>query len=357
MPKLDLKWLITFFFLTILIMVPSIPEASVGQSVQLLINGQETTPDVAPQIINGKVMVPIRWVAEALGAKVHWSEETRTVEILIENWISQLEEALCQAEEELAMAPDVKGEIKRLGKAGDDCLLLENAWYMDYNYWLCNIYTGQKELVVPFVENARIEKIENNEIVFIAKGGSDNGDYDFPYLLRYNMEDKSLSREPMYLQQDVTFGTLGSWNLLLQEVYLQDGDVIFDLKVAPNQVLVGGFKKPLTVIDYHKDFISMRIYNVTTNRHDNQVLELNHPLIKKVEWRALSPDEPVQNSELLQMDFPYGAALENINFNQPSTEVKLYTAEEITYNVTTKTEDDNLSYIVKLNPPSKSSSW
>lgn len=356
MPKLNLKWLITILFLAILVIVLLIPEASVGQPVQLLVDGQEASPDVAPQIINGKVMVPIRWVAEALGAEVHWSEKTRTVKISTGNWIFQLEEALRQGEEELAMAPDAKGEIKRLWKAGDDYLLLENVWYMDYNYWLCNIHTGQKDLIVPFIENARIEKIENNEIVFIAKGGSDNGDYDFPYFLRYNMEDKSLSREPMYLQQDVTFGTLGSWNLLLQEVYLQDGDVIFDLKVAPDQVLVGGLKKPLTIVDYQRDSISMRIYNVTTNGHDNQVLELNHPLIKKVEWRALSPDEPVQNLELLQKDFPYGAALENINFKSPSVEVKLYTTEEIAYNVTTKIEDDNLSYVIKLNPLPNSTS-
>ena len=35
-----------------------------------------------PQIINGRVMVPARFVAEPLGAKVEWDERSRTVIIL-----------------------------------------------------------------------------------------------------------------------------------------------------------------------------------------------------------------------------------------------------------------------------------
>lgn len=41
--------------------------------IKLFVNGQEIKPDVPPQLINGRTMVPIRWVAEALGADVHWS--------------------------------------------------------------------------------------------------------------------------------------------------------------------------------------------------------------------------------------------------------------------------------------------
>ncbi|MDI9606983.1 MAG: hypothetical protein QM228_01845 [Atribacterota bacterium] len=56
------------------------------------------------------------------------------------------------------------------------------------------------------------------------------------------------------------------------------------------------------------------------------------------------------------MDFPYGAALENINFNRPSIEVKIYTPEKVAYNVSTKIEDDNLIYTIKFNPPLNSHS-
>jgi len=345
------------FLMAVSIIVFSIPQVTLAnQPIKLSVNGEEINTDILPQIINGRVMVPARWVAEALGAKVHWDEKTKTVEISTQNWLLQLEKILHQAEEEFALAPDAKGEIKRLWKVGDNYILLENVWYRDYDYWLCNTYTGQKDWIVSFIENARVEKIEDNEIVFIAKGGGDTGDYDFSYLLRYNLEEKELSRTQMYLQRDVAFGTPGPWSLLLEKVSLQGEDIILNLKVAPDQILAGGFKKPLTIVDYQRDSISMRIYGVTTKKYDNQVIEPDHHLIKKVEWRALSPDEPVKNPELLQMDFPYGAALENINFNRPSIEVKIYATEKIAYNVSTKIEDDNLIYTIKFNPPPNSHS-
>ncbi len=339
------------------IIVFSIPQVTLAnQPIKLSVNGEEINTDILPQIINGRVMVPARWVAEALGAKVHWGEETKTVEISTQNWLLQLEKILHQAEEEFALTPDAKGEIKRLWRVGDNYILLENVWYRDYDYWLCNTYTGQKNWIVSFIENARVEKIDDNEIIFIAKGGGDTGDYDFPYLLRYNLEEKELSRTQMYLQRDVAFGAVSSWSLLLEKVSLQGEDIILNLKVAPDQILAGGFKKPLTIVDYQRDSISMRIYGVTSKKYDNQVIEPDHHLIKKVEWRALSPDEPVKNPELLQMDFPYGAALENINFNRPSIEVKIYTPEKVAYNVSTKIEDDNLIYTIKFNPPLNSHS-
>ena len=45
-------------------------------------NGEANTLDVAPQIINGRTMLPIRFVAEALGAEVGWNGDTRTVTII-----------------------------------------------------------------------------------------------------------------------------------------------------------------------------------------------------------------------------------------------------------------------------------
>ena len=37
--------------------------------------------DVAPQVIDGRTLVPARFIAEALGAKVEWDESTQTVNI------------------------------------------------------------------------------------------------------------------------------------------------------------------------------------------------------------------------------------------------------------------------------------
>ena len=47
--------------------------------MNIVIDGEELNLDVAPQIIDGRVMVPIRGVLENLGALVKWDDETQTV--------------------------------------------------------------------------------------------------------------------------------------------------------------------------------------------------------------------------------------------------------------------------------------
>jgi len=47
--------------------------------IKLIVNGKEVKTDVPPQIINGRTMVPVRFVAEALGADVEWDDANRAV--------------------------------------------------------------------------------------------------------------------------------------------------------------------------------------------------------------------------------------------------------------------------------------
>lgn len=47
--------------------------------IKLIVNGKEIACDVAPQVIQGRTMVPARYVAEALGAKVEWDKENNAV--------------------------------------------------------------------------------------------------------------------------------------------------------------------------------------------------------------------------------------------------------------------------------------
>ncbi|MCL6448429.1 MAG: copper amine oxidase N-terminal domain-containing protein [Armatimonadetes bacterium] len=51
----------------------------IGSNV-MLINGIAINMDVAPEIVDpGRTMLPFRWVAQALGAKVDWNPDTQTV--------------------------------------------------------------------------------------------------------------------------------------------------------------------------------------------------------------------------------------------------------------------------------------
>jgi N-acetylmuramoyl-L-alanine amidase len=51
-------------------------------STRALVNGQPVELEIAPQIVNDRTMVPLRFIAEALGGTVEWDAVTRTVNIL-----------------------------------------------------------------------------------------------------------------------------------------------------------------------------------------------------------------------------------------------------------------------------------
>ncbi|OIQ09999.1 hypothetical protein MOOR_00690 [Moorella thermoacetica] len=53
-------------------------QAAPGSAV-LSINGAPITMDVPTELVNGRVMVPFRWVAQAFGAQVNYDEATQTV--------------------------------------------------------------------------------------------------------------------------------------------------------------------------------------------------------------------------------------------------------------------------------------
>jgi len=53
--------------------------ALASQPIKLIVNGKEIQCDVPPQVINDRTMVPARFLAEALGAKVSWDENQNAV--------------------------------------------------------------------------------------------------------------------------------------------------------------------------------------------------------------------------------------------------------------------------------------
>ncbi|MFA7149305.1 MAG: copper amine oxidase N-terminal domain-containing protein [Syntrophomonadaceae bacterium] len=55
--------------------------AVAGDNIKLIINGKEIQCDVAPQVINGRTMVPARFVAENLGASATWDAGQNAVVI------------------------------------------------------------------------------------------------------------------------------------------------------------------------------------------------------------------------------------------------------------------------------------
>jgi len=93
------KWLIAIG--TILLTVALVSMAFAANPIRLYVNGQEINPDVPPQIINGRTMVPVRWVAEALGADVHWDARTMLLLLLKKFQVYQI--VLCRKYFEISL--------------------------------------------------------------------------------------------------------------------------------------------------------------------------------------------------------------------------------------------------------------
>lgn len=67
--------------------------ALAGSPIKLFVNGQEVECDVAPQIVSGRTMVPLRWVAETLGAEVKWDGQNNIVNIDKPHFVSSNSDA------------------------------------------------------------------------------------------------------------------------------------------------------------------------------------------------------------------------------------------------------------------------
>ncbi|AMA73306.1 MULTISPECIES: N-acetylmuramoyl-L-alanine amidase [Aneurinibacillus] len=74
-----IRWLLWIFLLLAGWVVPAAVQAA--SAMTLVVNGKEVKPDVPPQIINKRTMVPIYFAGEAYGAKVEWDRQTGTVTI------------------------------------------------------------------------------------------------------------------------------------------------------------------------------------------------------------------------------------------------------------------------------------
>ena len=57
-----------------------IMELKVGSNTAI-VNDKSLTLDVPPQIINGRTLVPIRFISEAFGAEVIWEPNTKSIKI------------------------------------------------------------------------------------------------------------------------------------------------------------------------------------------------------------------------------------------------------------------------------------
>lgn len=67
-------------FFAVLLLCAYVPEVGSAESdIKVYINGYPQSYDVAPLIVSGRTMVPMRGIFEALGAEVNWDDATRSI--------------------------------------------------------------------------------------------------------------------------------------------------------------------------------------------------------------------------------------------------------------------------------------
>jgi len=74
-----LAGLLVAIMLLVLIAPVEANDAAASSPILVYVNGQQMTFDVPPQILSGRTMVPLRAIFEALGAEVEWDDSTQTV--------------------------------------------------------------------------------------------------------------------------------------------------------------------------------------------------------------------------------------------------------------------------------------
>lgn len=64
----------------VLVFLLAVPAAA-SQAIKIYVNGKEMKTDVAPQVVNGRTLVPLRAIAEYFGKNVAWDAKTKTVTV------------------------------------------------------------------------------------------------------------------------------------------------------------------------------------------------------------------------------------------------------------------------------------
>ena len=78
--KKSLASLLMLFVLAFSLVLPAAqPEEAAAADIQVIVNGRYLSTDQPPVIQDGRTMVPLRAIFEALGAEVAYFSETRTV--------------------------------------------------------------------------------------------------------------------------------------------------------------------------------------------------------------------------------------------------------------------------------------
>lgn len=153
--------------------------------------------------------------------------------------------------------PFPAGQAGEIRSIGDDYILIEKVYSLsEHDYYLDHPFFDKTRHIVGFIETAKFNEYIDGELIFNARGGSDTGNFQFPYRLIYNTGTEGLRSEDLFLplneQEQVSFGKKVSWKRILTKFQIEEPDINFDFKPAPGAVLAGGRSFPHTTVQYNE---------------------------------------------------------------------------------------------------------
>lgn len=146
-------------------------------------------------------------------------------------------------------------QVREIKSVGDNFILIKRITSSDHNYYLDHPSFNGIKNIVSFIETAKFKEYKEGELRFTARGGSDTGNFQFPYQLIYNPNTEELTRDDLFLplneKEQVSFGK-HSWKQILTNFEIEEPAVHFDFKPAAGEVLAGGHPLPQTTVQYNE---------------------------------------------------------------------------------------------------------
>jgi len=125
------------------------------------INGRSTTLEVAPEIIGGRTMVPLRFIAESLGADVRWRESTQTITITLTPLHVRLNGIYVIIGDRLENVQSILGEANRIDPS-----------HWDFDWHVYN--SDYSQFIMVGIKNGLVEAIYTNSRGFVT-GNAQHG--------------------------------------------------------------------------------------------------------------------------------------------------------------------------------------
>jgi regulator of replication initiation timing len=219
---------------------------------EVMINGESVFLDVPPTIVEGRTLVPLRFISEAFGAEVEWDGVTRTITLTapdVESLQQIIDELQTQKESiEKANAAlktentDLKNQITTLTEENET--LSEKVGMMD------TLITKLEDQIADLLnENEKLTK-EVEELKKKLSSGSGQEDAESPVITVNNLSAKAILEEES-LVLDVTIeddSTIVFSRVFLNSVLLTETLGEFG-EVQPSKLVSGEYALIVQAID------------------------------------------------------------------------------------------------------------